>query len=181
MSAQSAERPVDVTRLERLLRWIEPEDNPRNTVYGTIGVGLVIAAEDPTTETYPSLIAATVVAIITYWIAHSYAYWVAERLRRGTTHQPSWSVRGLFGAAAHEWPLAEGAAAPIAALLIAWAAGLPMTAADTAALSTAAACLVLFEIAGGLRRGVAAAPLVANACLGLLLGSSLFVVKDLLH
>lgn len=166
---------------ERLLKWIEPEDNPRNTIYGTIAAGLVIAAEDPTTETYPRVIAATAVAVATYWVAHGYAHWVAERFRRPAAPDTARSAREFVDAFIHEWPLIEGAVTPLAALLIAWATGAPLTVGDTAAVSTAAATLVMFELAGGLRRRLQPLQLVANAAVGLLLGAALFAVKNLLH
>ena len=50
-----------MTWAERILKGIEPEDNPRNTVYGALAAGLLAAAEDPGTETYPRVVTATVV------------------------------------------------------------------------------------------------------------------------
>jgi hypothetical protein len=166
---------------DRLLTWVEPEDNPRNTIYGTIAAGLVIAAEDPATETYPRVIAATAVAVATYWLAHGYAHWVAERFQRAATPDAARPAREFVDALIHEWPLSEGAAVPITALLIAWAVGAPLTAGVAAAVETAAAALVMFELAGGLRRRLRPLQLVANAAVGLLLGAALFAVKDLLH
>ena len=166
---------------ERLARWIEPEDNPHNTVYGTIAAGLVIAAEDPNTGTYPRVLAATVVAVATYWLAHGYAHWVAERFRRSAAPDVQRSARQFLGALVHEWPLTEGAAIPLTALLIAWAFGAPLAVGDTAAVSTAAAALVMFELAGGLRRRLRRLQLVTNAGVGLLLGAALFAVKSLLY
>jgi hypothetical protein len=165
----------------RLLKWIEPEDNPRNTIYGTIAAGLVIAAEDPATETYPRVLAATVVAVATYWVAHGYAHWVAVRFRRTAASDAVRSAREFVDARIHEWPLAEGAAIPLAVLLIAWVTGAPLSAGDTAAVTTAAAALVMFELAGGLRRRLGPLQLVANGAVGLLLGAALFAVKSLLH
>lgn len=170
-----------MTWRERLLAWIEPEDNPRNTVYGTIAAGLVIAAEDPVVETYPRVIAATVVSVVTYWVAHGYAHWVAQRFQGLTPVTAGWSFGGLVKALVHEWPLTEGAAIPVAALAVAGASGVPLPAGDTAALSTAVGALVLFELAGGLRRHLRARHLAANATVGLLLGAALFGVKNLLH
>jgi hypothetical protein len=166
---------------ERLLRWIEPEDNPRNTIYGTIAAGLVIAAEDPTRETYPRVVAATAVAVATYWLAHGYAHWVAERFGRRANAEGSRPSREILDALIHEWPLAEGAAVPVAALLIAWATGARLTVGTAAALATAAGALIMFELAGGLRRRLQPARLVANAAVGLVLGAALFAVKSLLH
>ena len=116
---------------ERLLKWIEPEDNPRNTIYGALAAGFVIAAVDPARETYVRVTTATLIAVATYWLAHGYAHWVDQRFR-ATTHMGG-SIRSVGSALSHEWPLAEGAAIPFAALLIAWGAGAPLTAAVPAA------------------------------------------------
>ncbi len=164
---------------DRLLKWIEPEDNPRSTVYGTIAAGLVIAAENPAIETYPRIIAATVVAIASYWLAHGYAHWVDERYRRDANDV--WSIRHLVNALIHEWPLTEGAAIPLTALLVAWAAGARLTTGVTAAVWTAASALVIFEIAGGLRRRLQPRRLLTSAALRLALGGALLEVKLLLH
>ncbi len=166
-----------MTGLDRVLKWIEPEDNPRNTIYGTIAAGLVIAAEDPKSTSYPRVIVATLIAVAAYWLAHSYAHWVAERFGR---RAPS-SARDFGHALRHEWPLAEGAAVPVAALAIAWAVGAPLTTGDTAALSAALAALFMFEVAGGLRRKVKPRQLLANALVALALGATLFAVKNVLH
>ena len=163
---------------DRVLKWIEPEDNPRNTVYGTIAAGLVVAAEDPATETYPRVVIAVAVAVAVYWLAHGYAHWVDERLRRGGN---AGSLRQFLVALTHEWPLAEGAAIPLAALLVAWATGAPLTTGVTATLATAAAALIAFELAGGLRRRLKPLPLLANAAIGLVLGGALIGVKVVLH
>jgi hypothetical protein len=164
---------------DRILRWIEPEDNPANTVYGTLAAGLVIAAEDPTTESYPRVLTATVVAVATYWLAHGYAHWVGQRFRRHARDPRR--VREFAGALGHEWPLAEGAAVPLTALLASWAAGAPLTTGVPVAVWTAAAALVAFEAAAGVRRRLPAAQLLANAAIGLALGAALLAVKLVLH
>ena len=166
---------------DRILKWIEPEANPRNTIYGTIAAGLVVAAEDPAAETYPRVVIAAVVAVAAYWLAHGYAHSVDERLRRGDDGNDAASLRQLGAALAHEWPLIEGAATPLIALLVAWAAGVPLATGVSAAVGTAAAALVAFELAGGLRRRLKPLRLLANASIGLALGGALFGVKMLLH
>lgn len=170
-----------MSRRDRFLKWIEPEDNPRNTIYGTIAAGLVIAAEDPATETYPRVLAATAVAVAGYWIAHGYAHWVAERFRRVPAPDAFPSARALVTSLMHEWPLSEGAAIPFVALLIAWASGASLRAGGAAAVSAAAAALVVFELTAGLRRRLRPLPLLANTAVGLLLGAALFAVKTLLQ
>ena len=164
---------------DRFLKWIEPEDNPRNTIYGALAAGFVIAAVDPARETYLRVTTATLIAVATYWLAHGYALWVDRRFRANTSM--AGSIRDFGSALSHEWPLAEGAAIPFATLLIAWAARAPLTTGVPAAVGSAAAALVLFEIAGGLRRRLPAWQLLTNAAIGLALGAALFTVKLLLH
>lgn len=169
-----------MTWSDRLLALIEPEDNPRSTIYGALAAGLVIAAEDPATETYPRVITATVVAVATYWLAHGYAHWVGQRFRQQDAHVGT-STGDLISALRHEWPLAEGAAIPLAALLICWAAGVSLARGVPGAVWTAAAMLVVFEAAGGLRRRLPPRQLLANTAIGLALGGAILAVKLLLH
>ena len=170
-----------MTWADRLLKWIEPEDNPHNTIYGTIAAGLVVAAEDPATTTYRRVVIATVVAVVSYWLAHGYAHWAGERLRARGGATERWTARDLGAALLHEWPLAEGAAIPLAALLVAWSGGVPLDAGVAAAVWTAAAALVAFEVAGGLRRRLRPLHLLANATVGAALGVALLTVKLVLH
>jgi hypothetical protein len=173
------QRAADVTWTERVLKAIEPEDNPRNTIYGTLAAGLLIAAEDPATGSYARVVTATVVAVGIYWLAHAYAEWTGQRFRGEVRYRPS--ARDLADALSHEWPLAEGAAIPLIPLLVSWSAGAPLATAVPVAVWAAAAALVVFEIAGGLRRRLRVWQLLANAAIGVTLGGSLVTVKLLLH
>jgi hypothetical protein len=168
-----------VNSSSRILKWIEPEDNPRNTIYGTLAAGLLLAAENPATETYVRLVAASVVAVATYWVAHGYAQSVGERFRRDGGELRA--APTLVTALRHEWPLAEGASIPLIALVICWAAGAPLATGVHVAVWTAAVTLVVFEVAGGLRRGLRSRALLANAAVGFALGAALLAVKEVLH
>jgi hypothetical protein len=163
----------------RLIKWIEPEENPAATIYGTIAVGLVIAAEDPTKETYPRVVLATTVTVGVYWLAHGYADWLSRRLRDGSA--PSAAQYGLGHALRDQWPLVEGAMVPVIALLLAWVAGVDLSTGVAAALWTAAACLLAFEFVAGMRRRLSAAHMLGNAVVGAALGGALLAVKLLLH
>ncbi len=133
--AHLRQRAPHMTWTERLLKWIEPEDNPRNTIYGAIAVGLVVAAENPAAETYPRVVIATVVAVAAYWLAHGYAHWVDERLRRVDDGNDASSLRRLGIALARRVAARPRAAAiPLVALLIAWVAGTPLPTGATAAV-----------------------------------------------
>ena len=62
-------------------RWVEPDDNPSGVIYGTIAVGAVLAAESTRRETFVDTIEATVLVLVLYWFAHTYARLVGDRLK----------------------------------------------------------------------------------------------------
>lgn len=178
--ARPRRRAVDGSWRGRVLRWVEPEDNPSGTIYGTIAAGLVVAAEEPAEETYPRVLVAIVVAVASVWLAHGYAHWAGERLRRGGDGDGGSPAHRLGRALAGEWPIIEGGAIPFTALLITWVAGLSLRTGIAVDLGAAAAALVAFELAGGLRQRLRPSRLLANAAVGLVLGLTLFAVKMLL-
>jgi hypothetical protein len=141
---------------------------------------LVVAAEKPAEETYPRVLVAIGVAVASVWLAHGYAHWAGERLTGGGDRGGVSSVRRLGRTLMTEWPIIEGGAIPFVALLAAWAVGTPLRTAIAADLGTAAAALVAFELAGGLRQRLRPAQLLGNAAVGLVLGLTLFAVKTLL-
>jgi hypothetical protein len=61
--------------------WIDPEQNPSGVVYGTIAVGAVLAAESTRRDTFPDTIGATVLILLLYWVAHTYAGVTGDRLK----------------------------------------------------------------------------------------------------
>ena len=73
------------------------------------------------------------------------------------------------------------ARSPLTVLLIAWALGAPLSTAISADVWTAAAALLAFEVAGGLRQRLRPLQLLANGTVGFALGLTLFAVKLLLH
>ena len=164
-------------QIKRMISRIDPRNNPSAVVYGTIAIGLLLAAEDPSTETYPKLVAGTVVAIALLWFAHSYAHIVGQRFM---------SRRSIFGhevtdVFTREWALVWGATTPLLALVASWLVGANMETAVTAALWTAALTLFAFEVIAGLRARLPRIALVGNAVIGAGLGATLFAVKALLH
>jgi len=143
------------TQLERLTRWIQPGDNPGGVVYGTIAVGLLIAAEDPAVETYPKLVEGTIVAIALYWLAHSYAHILGQRFRtRRALSRPE-----IMSAFTRESTLVWGATTPLLALLASW----------------------FIEVIAGIRAGLSHMALAGNAIIGACLGAALFAIKIILH
>lgn len=146
-------------------------------VYGTIAVGLVLAAEDPVHSGYPTVVEAAAVSLALYWIAHSYAAILARRLARG--QETSWAaVRGTLR---HELPIVVGGALPIVVLAVEWLLGVRLRTAVLAALWTCVGALFLLELAAGLRARRGPAQALGGAMVGASLGLALLVVKALLH
>lgn len=48
----------------RVMRRVEPEDNPSAVVYGTIAVGLLLAEENPAAETYARVAESSAAAMV---------------------------------------------------------------------------------------------------------------------
>ena len=165
------------TRFERLIRWIQPGGNPTAVAYGTIAVGLLIAAEDPAVETYPKLVGGTVVAIALYWCAHSYAHILG---RRFTSRRPI-SKHEIMNAFTRESALVWGVATPLFALLASWLIGAKLETAVTTALGAAALTLFIFEVLAGIRADLSRMALAGNAIIGAGLGAALFAIKIILH
>jgi hypothetical protein len=156
--------------------WIEPKENPSAAVFGTIAVGAVLAAEDSLRETVAKTVAATLIVLGLYWLAHTYAHLVGERF----SGERSLSVGQLRGALAHEGGIIKGATIPIVVLVICWAGGIGLETAVTAGLWASAATLGCFEIVVALRRRDRW-PLVAlEGLLGLALGAGLLLVHKVL-
>lgn len=158
-------------------RWVEPEDNPSGVIYGTIAVGAVLAAESTRRETFPDTIEATVIILGLYWLAHTYATVVGDRLKMRETH----SMNRLWRAFVHEGSIVKGAAIPIAVLIVLWIAGVSLQAGVNAALWTSAAALAAFEIIATLRSRITGVQRITQIVMGALLGAGVLLVRVVLH
>jgi hypothetical protein len=161
----------------RALDWALPGANPAGTVYGTITVGALLAAESGLHDTYPETVGSVVVALAIYWLAHSYAELLGHRLAT----RERLTVRGLRRALGRDWAIVRGAGAPLLALLAAWVVGAGQGAAITAALWTCAASLVAFELLAGLRARARPAELVLELCVGAAMGVGVIALRVILH
>ncbi len=160
-----------------VLKWLEPEDNPSGVIYGTIAVGAVLAAESTRRETFADTMAATVIILGLYWLAHTYATVVGDRLKT----RESLSVRRTWRALLHEGSIVKGAAIPIAVLGVLWGAGVSLQTGVTAALWSSAVALVGFEIIATLRSGVTGGQRFMQIAMGALLGAGVLLVRVVLH
>ncbi len=140
--------------------------NAGAVVYGTITVGALLAAESAKGETYPETVGAVVLALLLYWLAHAYSEFTEHRLEQ---NQPL-TLDGLVRALANELMIVAGAAIPLLAVLICWAAGTRLTSAVTDAVWTSAAMIVIIELVAGVRAELSGRELMAQTALGVLLG-----------
>jgi len=158
-------------------RWVEPEENPSGVIYGTLAVGAVLAAESSRRETFPDTIEATVIVLALYWLAHTYATVVGDRLKA----RESLSARRFWRAFVHEGAIVKGAAIPIAVLLALWAAGVSLRTGVTAALWSSAVSLVVFEVVATLRSRATGAQRLMQIAVGALLGAGVLLIRVVLH
>jgi hypothetical protein len=166
-----------VSLTSALSKWVEPNDNPSGVIYGTLAVGAVLAAESARRETFPDTIEATLTILGLYWLAHTYATVVGDRLKTRETL----SVGRFWRAFLHEGSIVKGAAVPIAVLVAVWAAGVSLRTGVTAAVWSSAASLALFELIATLRSSVTGAQRLVQIVLGVLLGAGVLLVRVILH
>ena len=165
------------TAVKSILRWIEPEENPAGVVYGTIAVGTVLAAESTRRDTFPDTIGATVLVLLLYWLAHTYAGMTGDRLKS----RESLSWPSVWRSFVHEAAIAKGAALPVAVLLVLWTTPVTLNTAVIVALWTSAASLALYEVVAAFRSSLSARDRFVQVLTGSLLGAGVLVVRLLLH
>lgn len=163
--------------MQRVAGWIVREQNPAGVVYGTILVAALIAAESGLHDGYPAKVGSTVVALVVYWLAHSYSTVLGRRL----SHEEHLTVGALARAFAHEWSIVRGASIPLFTLLIAWAAGTSEATAVNAAIWAAIASLIAFELLAGLRAGSTAGEFALESAVGVAMGLAILSLKSLAH
>ncbi|HSZ12463.1 MAG TPA: hypothetical protein VK790_00295 [Solirubrobacteraceae bacterium] len=163
--------------LERVADRIAPEENPSGVVYGIIVIGALLAAESGRHETYLDTLLSAAIAAALYWFAHAYA----ETLGRRLTLHERLSVRTLARELARGWGIVRGAALPLAVIAISWAAGAAQQTAVTAALWSAIASLVAFELIAGIRTRASPRELAFEAAMGATMGVAILALKIVLH
>jgi hypothetical protein len=151
--------------------------NPGAAVYGAIAVSALLAAESPRRETYAKTVAAVVITLVLYWLAHSYAEFAGRRLKTAGRL----TLEDLASTMLHELSLLAGAAVPLVPLLTWWAAGGRLTGAVTAAVWTSASMIVIIELIAGLRARLSGRELGEQVALGALLGLLVIALKVVLH
>ena len=146
-------------------------------MYGIIAIAALLAAESGEHDGYPATVASAALATALYWLAHSYAQVLGGRLR---SHERLTAAR-LGRALAHDLSIARGAAVPLAALLVAWAAGASQQTGVTVALWCAIASVIAFELVASVRAGAGTRELLVDAGVGAAMGVAILLLKALVH
>ena len=146
-------------------------------IYGTMTVGALLAAEAADEETYLKTVVSVVITLIIYWFAHSYAEFASERLKE---REP---LRlGVLGRImVLQVPILFGAAIPLVAVLVLWAAGASLLTAVDVAVWTSAVVVVLIEVLAGVRAKRTGRELAFQTLFGCLLGLLIIVLRLVLH
>jgi hypothetical protein len=142
-----------------------------------IVIGALLAAESGRHETYVDTVASAVIAAALYWLAHAYASVLGRRLG----FQERLTARALWRALAHDLALIRGAAIPLVVLLIAWVSGAAQATAVDAALWSAVASLVVFELIAGIRSRATPGELALEIGVGIAMGLAILALKIVLH
>lgn len=162
---------------DRLLAWLSPGTNPAGAVYGMVTLGALLAAESGLHETYAETIGSALIALAMYWLAHSYANVLGERLQTQERLTATTLARNLV----HDWAIVRGASPPLLALLVAWAVGADQETAVTAALWTTVGSLLVYELAAGLRAKARPKELLVEASVGAAMGIGVLALRVILH
>jgi hypothetical protein len=163
-------------RLSELAERIVPA-NPGGVIYGVVAIGALLAAESGEHDSYLDTLASAAIAAVLYWVAHAYAELLGERLAERERLCPSALARAL----AHDLAIVRGAALPLAAIVVAWVAGASQQTAVIAALWSAIATVVAFELLAGVRAQASARELAFDATVGAALGLAILALKIVLH
>jgi hypothetical protein len=112
-----------------------------------------------------------------YWLAHAYSDVLGQRL--ATSRRLT--VGMLWRALKYEWAIVEGAAIPLLALVLAWAAGATQETAITVALWSAVASVIVFELVAGIRSNARPGELALDVSVGMAMGLAIIALKVVLH
>jgi hypothetical protein len=155
----------------------ESRENPAGVVYGIITMGALLAAESARRETYVEAVASASIALLLYWLAHSYASLLGERLS-GKEHLTFTTLGRAF---IHDWAIVRGASIPLLALLLTWASGASQHTAVNIGVWSSVVCLIAFELIAGLRAKASVRELVVEGSVGAAMGLAIIALKIVLH
>jgi hypothetical protein len=152
-------------------------ENAAGIVYGTILVATLLSAESAVRETYVKTLVGAVIALVTYWLALTYAGFTGRRLEQ----QEGASLLLLGRAAVHELTVLYGALIPLLSLIIFWAAGASLSTGVLWSVYVADAAIIGAEVIIGIRAGLTGVTLIGQVAIGAVLGLLVLGLRLLLH
>jgi hypothetical protein len=165
------------TRAERVDEWTIGGADPAAAVYGLLAIGALMAAESGNHESHLDALLSALIAAFGYWLLHSYARLLGGRIIAGERLTPGLLTHAL----GRERLLLAGAAVPIAAMLVAWITGGSQEDGITAALWSAVAGLIAFELIAGARSHSSPREFALEIGVGLVLGLAILLLRAVLH
>lgn len=152
---------------------LSPERNLSGAIYGTITAGALLAVESAYRQTLAQAVSALAITLALYWLAHTYASLLEQRLRTATR----WTPRDFLTGLVHEWPIVQGAVIPMLVLVGASVAGASVRTAEYAALASSAVLLLVLELVAGLRASLRGVEVAADVAVGSVLALGLIALK----
>ena len=176
--AQPRSRAASIWRaLARVAAKVVQAEDAGGVVYGVIVIGALLAAESGSHDGYAGTLESALIATCVYWAAHAYSNLTGRRLALGERL----TARGLVRELGHDIAIVRGAAIPVLAVLVSWAAGAGPETAVTIALWCAVASIAGFELAAGIRSGASRGELALQLAAGIAMGMAIIALKVLLH
>jgi hypothetical protein len=151
--------------------------NVEGAVYGTVVVGMLLAAENPRRVGYPQTLEAAVLVLTLYWLTGFYAHELGIRLKT----REEVNLRLVWRSCVHELPIIEGGLIPVFALLVGWAVGASVSGGVTAAVWATVATIIGLEVLAGWRAQLTPKRTLLQACAGVALALTVVVIHLLLH
>jgi hypothetical protein len=156
---------------------IAPDHNPGGAIYGTVTIGVLLAAEASRAETYSRTLDAIAAALFLYWLAHGYAHVAGRRL----SEKESYTIGSVFVALGEELAILRGAAIPFLAVILCWLANARLSVGITAGIWSAVGVLLAIELIAGIRARLSFGALMVQTSVGALFGITILVLRSLLH
>ena len=156
---------------------IAPDHNPVGAIYGTVAVGVLLAAEASRAETYARTLDAIAAALFLYWLAHGYAHVAGRRL----SEKDSYTMGSIVRALGEELAILRGAAIPFLAVIACWLANARLSVGINAGIWSAVGVLLAIELIAGIRARLSFWALMVQTSVGALFGVTILVLRSLLH
>jgi hypothetical protein len=151
--------------------------NVEGAVHGAMVVGVLLAAENARRVGYLDTIGAAVLVLALFWLVGIYAHDLGERLQR----RELVNLRQVWHSCVHELTIVEGGFIPVLALLVAWAIGVRVTDGVRVAVWTAAAGVIVLEVAAAWRARLRPKRFWLQACTGAAIGLAIVALNLILH